>query len=144
MEGYLPVYKVALVREKGENYGRILYDTDAAEIAQEYFAGADREVFAVLFLDVKNTVIGISTISIGCLDLTVSHPREVFKAAILVNAAKIILAHNHPSGDPMPSSDDIATAKQVAKAGDVLGIQVLDSIIIGYKKHYSMHAAGLI
>jgi DNA repair protein RadC len=144
MEEYLPVYRVALVREREGDYGSIRFDTDAAEIAEKYLADADREILAAMFLDIKNNVIGISTISVGCLDFTICHPRELFKAAILVNAANIILAHNHPSGNPAPSSDDIATTKRFAEAGDILGIKVVDSLIIGYKSHYSLKAAGLM
>lgn len=144
MEGYLPVYKVVLVREREEYYGSAESDDAAAEILKAYFDGADREYFAAMLLDTKNNVVGISTISVGCLDRAIAHPREVFKPAILANAARIIIAHNHPSGDPTPSKEDITMTKQIAEAGEIIGIPVLDSIVVGYKGHFSMHAAGMI
>ena len=93
--------------------------------------GLDREHFVVLLLDIKNKVIGINTVSIGNLDSSIAHPREVFKPAILSNAGSILLAHNHPSGDPTPSREDIEITHRLVNAGNILGINVLDHIIIG-------------
>lgn len=93
--------------------------------------GLDRENFVVLLLDTKNKVIGINTVSIGTLNSSLVHPREVFKPAILASAAALILAHNHPSGDPKPSREDIEVTKRLIEAGGLLGIQVLDHIIVG-------------
>lgn len=96
----------------------------------------------VLMLDAKNQVIGINTVSVGNLASTPVHPREVFKPAILSNAAAVILCHNHPSNDPTPSADDKKLTGQLKAAGDALGIPVLDHIIItDSEKYYSFKAS---
>lgn len=144
METYLPIYRVALIREREEPYSSIVSYVDAAKIAQQYCDGVDREICAVLLLDTKNNVIGINTVAMGSLNQATVHPREVFKPAILANAAGIIIVHNHPSGDPIPSAEDVATTERLVQAGEIIGIQLVDSIIIGYKTYYSMKAHELI
>lgn len=116
---------------------------DAAKLIEAYLAGADRENLVVLLLNTKNTVIGINTVSIGTLNQALVCGREVFKPAIVGNAAAIILGHNHPSGNPIPSPDDIYLTKELVKAGRMLGIDVLDHIIIGDgTRCYSMKERG--
>ena len=96
-------------------------------------------------LDVKNRVIGIHTVSIGTLNASLVSAREVFKAAILCNAASIILAHNHPSGDLTPSPEDIQVTDVLRKAGKLLDIEVLDHVIVGEEgSHSSLRRLGLI
>ena len=97
----------------------------------------DKEHFVILILDTKNRVLKDKTITIGTLDSSIIHPRGVFKSAIKSNAASVIIVHNHPSGDPTPSSDDVATTKRLREAGEIVGISVLDHVIIGEKEHYS-------
>lgn len=104
---------------------------DAAAIARAMLEGADREHFVVLLLNTRNGVIGVNEVSVGGLASAPVHPREVFKPAIIAGAAAVILAHNHPSGDPTPSRDDEAITEQVRAAGRVLGIEVLDHIVLG-------------
>jgi DNA repair protein RadC len=133
-----------LVKDRDENYGTADGPVDAEKVLREYLVGADREYFVTLFLDVKNNVTGINTVSIGTLSASIVHPREVFKAAILANAAKIIIAHNHPSGDILPSSDDIETTRRMAKAGEIIGIPVVDSFILGDEDCFSLRSAGLL
>ena len=88
--------------------------------------------------------LGINTVSIGSLSTSIVHPREVFKAAILMGAANIILAHNHPSGDPSPSKEDIEITQRLAKAGEILGIEVLDHLILTPSGHISFKDKGLL
>lgn len=95
-------------------------------------------------INTKNKPTAIHTVSIGTLNSTVVHPREIFKAAILSNAASIILAHNHPSGDPTPSKEDIGITKRLVDAGELLGITVMDHIIIGENNYVSMKKRSLI
>lgn len=83
-------------------------------------------------------------ISVGSLSASVVHPREVFKAAAMHSAASIIVAHNHPSGDPNPSREDIAVTKRLVKAGEIMDIAVLDHIIIGGDSFYSFKRAGML
>ena len=91
---------------------------------------ADREVFVVLHLDTRNRVVAHETTSIGSQNASLVHPREVFKAAILKGATSIILAHNHPSGDPAPSKEDIDLTHRLVEAGGLMGIDVLDHVIV--------------
>lgn len=129
---YIPIYRCQLVREGSQKSDTRYTHTpeEVYAIAQEYFEGADREHFVVLLLNTKNKVLGINTVSIGTLNASLVHPREIFKPAILINAAAIILVHNHPSGDPTPSSEDMEITQRLCKAGEILGIEVLDHLII--------------
>lgn len=103
-----------------------------------------RENFIELCLDTKNQIIKEETISIGSLNANVVHPREVFKTALAESAAHIIVVHNHPSGDPSPSREDIEITKKLVEAGKIIGIEVLDHVIIGEGRHFSMKEAGYI
>jgi len=103
-----------------------------------------KENFVVLYLNARNQVIHKETISIGTLNASVVHPREVFQPAITKSAASIILAHNHPSGDTTPSDDDIELTKRIIKAGEIMGIEVLDHVIVSEKSHLSMKDKGLM
>ena len=139
-------YKSILVRDK-----KIETDTkfinssdDANKLLQSYLNGVDREHFVVILLNRKNGIIGINTVSVGDLSSSIVHPREVFKPAIVAGAASIIVAHNHPSGDPAPSRDDINVTKRLKEAGDILGINVLDHIIIGDGCYRSLKARDLL
>ena len=103
-----------------------------------------KEHFKLILLNPRNKIIGISTISIGTLNASLVHPREVFKDAITHSAASVVLAHNHPSGDPEPSDDDIKITKKLVESGKILGIEVLDHIIIGKNGFKSLANEGLI
>ena len=105
--------------------------------------GKKREHFLVILLDTRGQLIKISEISIGSLDSSIVHPREVFKEALSASAASVIFVHNHPSGDPEPSEDDVKLTERLANAGEVMGIDVLDHIIIGEKKYLSLKREGL-
>lgn len=126
-----PVFRVQLVRARGSSKMTISDEQGAAEILRRYLQHEDREHFVTLMLDAKNRVIGLHTASIGTLSSALISPREVFKAAILANAASIILAHNHPSGDTTPSPEDIQVTETLKRAGQILGIDVLDHLIVG-------------
>ena len=95
-------------------------------------------------LDTKNNIIGVEEISIGNLNSSIVHPREVFKQAIKRSSSSIILVHNHPSGDPNPSKEDINITKRLVECGDLLGIRVLDHIIIGDNKHTSLKEMDIL
>ena len=103
-----------------------------------------KEHFKLILLNPRNKIIGISTISIGTLNASLVHPREVFKDAIVHSAASVVLAHNHPSGDPEPSEDDIAITKRLIEAGKILGIEVMDHIIIAKNGFFSFKERGLV
>ena len=132
------IYRVQLVRESGAKRPNLDGPIDAAKILRRYLEHEDREHFVTLMLDVKNRVIGIHTVSIGTLNSAIISPREVFKAAILSNAASIILGHNHPSGDVTPSPEDIQVSDTLKRAGAILDIAVLDHIIVGEGGSYCL------
>ena len=103
----------------------------------------DQEHFLILQLNTKNRLLGMETITIGTLDASLVHPREVFKVAIRQSSASLILAHNHPSGDPRPSQEDLYLTRRLKESGELLGIPILDHVIIGDNKYYSMKEEGL-
>ena len=105
--------------------------------------GKKKEHFLALLLDTRNQLIKVAEISVGSLDSSLVHPREVFKEAISATAASVIFAHNHPSGDPTASEDDIKLTKRLAEAGEIVGIDVLDHIIISDKNYLSLKREGL-
>ena len=117
---------------------------DAADYAMPRFRYEDREHFAVILLNVKNHILSMPVISVGSLTASVVHPREVFKAAIQQTAASIILVHNHPSGDPTPSKEDIEVTARMVQVGKVMDIPVFDHIIVGGDKFVSLKEKGVI
>ena len=136
-----------MIREGSLPYGRnpVRNSSDVARIFRSYLAGADREYFVVLLLDAKHRVNALNVVAIGSLTATLIHSREVFKPAVMANAASVIVAHCHPSGDPSPSREDIELTRRLVKAGEVLGIKVLDHIIVGEGQQYvSFSDRGLI
>ncbi|MFA7077166.1 MAG: DNA repair protein RadC [Syntrophomonas sp.] len=104
----------------------------------------DREHFMVLYLDRKGGLIVKEDISIGGLHSSIVHPREVFKTAVKRSAASMILAHNHPSGDPAPSREDIDITRRLIEAGHIMGIEILDHVIIGENTYCSLKEKGLL
>ncbi|MBI2874381.1 MAG: DNA repair protein RadC [Firmicutes bacterium] len=104
----------------------------------------DKEQFKTVLLSTRNRVIAIETVSMGSLNSSIVHPREVFKGALKRSCAAMILAHNHPSGDPQPSSEDLAITRRLVEAGKLLGIEVLDHLIIGDGNYVSLKEKNLI
>jgi len=143
---YIPEVKVQLLRERRMTFetNQIRSADDAAGMMYLYLEGVEREHFVVMLLNTKHKVIGINTVSIGILDASIVHPREVFKPAILAGASGIIAVHNHPSGDPQESPEDIKVTERLVKSGEILGIDVLDHIIIGDNRYVSLKAKGYL
>lgn len=115
---------------------------DVADLVMEEMRGLDREHFRIIHLSTRNHVLGIIPVSIGSLNSSVVHPRECFKEAIRRNANAIVLLHNHPSGDPTPSREDLAMTRRLVEGGKILGIEVLDHVIIGDKRYVSLKEQG--
>jgi DNA repair protein RadC len=143
---HLPVVRVALVRE-----GTVTSETrtirtpsDAAVVVREAIGDYDREAFVVLLLNTKHRVVGVHIAGVGTLDSAPTGPREVFRAAILAGAKAVIFGHNHPSGDPTPSAADLHLTRRLVKAGDLLGIPVLDHVIIGDANHVSLRERDVL
>jgi DNA repair protein RadC len=116
---------------------------DVAVLVQHRLKGKKKEYFLAILLDTRNQLIKVAEISIGSLDSSIVHPREVYKEAISASAASVIFVHNHPSGDTEASEDDIQLTKRLAEAGEIVGIDVLDHIIVGGKSYVSMKREGL-
>jgi DNA repair protein RadC len=103
-----------------------------------------REHFLVLLLNARHEVLGKETVSVGSLNASIVHPREVFKPAVLASAASVVLVHNHPSGDPEPSEEDVSITKRLVQAGELLGIGVLDHVIVASRGVVSLRSRKLI
>ena len=116
---------------------------DIVSLVKNRLRGKKKEHFLALLLDTRGQLIRVAEISIGSLDTSIVHPREAFREAISASAASVIFAHNHPSGDPEPSEDDIGLTRRLARAGEIIGIDVVDSIIIGEGKYLSLKRQGL-
>jgi len=145
----IPSIRVSVVREGTAETGdaRTLEEPAMVEnIMRELLAGDEREHFVLFCLDGQNRLKSYSIISIGTLDASLVHPREVFRPAIVSGAAGVIIAHNHPSGELRPSPEDIETTKRLAQAGRILGLPVLDHVIVGHGKagHYSFRREGTL
>ncbi|MBA2871612.1 DNA repair protein RadC [Anoxybacillus calidus] len=136
--------------ELGRRISRLQYDEryvirspeDGAKYVMEDMRFLSQEHFVCLYLNTKNQVIHRKTVFIGSLNASIVHPREVFKEAIKRSAASIICAHNHPSGDPTPSREDIEVTKRLAECGRMIGIELLDHLIIGDRKFVSLKEKG--
>ena len=144
---FIPRFNVRLVRD-----GRVatLEPTiirrpeDTLPVLEAELSELAYERFIALALSTKNHVIAILPVSSGSLNASIVHPRELFQRAILANAASIIVCHNHPSGDPTPSPEDIALTRKLVEAGQLLDIPILDHVILGYGKYSSFKEMGLL
>ena len=137
-----------IIKENAGRYDvnkKIQSPEDVFNIAQKVIKANEyaEENLWLITLDTKNNITGIFTVSTGSLNSTIVHPREIFKRAVLQNAASIIICHNHPSGDPVPSQEDINITKRIYDAGKILGIELLDHIIIGDNKYTSLKEKGV-
>ena len=144
---YVQRVAVRLVREPGNpslvEARRIRQPEDAYRIFRAHYPeDIAREQFSVLALDTRNKPLSHEVISTGSLNASLVHPREVYLHAILQNAAAIVVAHNHPSGDPNPSREDRALTRRLAEAGRILGIDLLDHVVLGHGCYYSFKEHG--
>lgn len=123
---------------------RVHMSEDIYRHYRPFLIGLKKEVFKVILLDGKNRILRDVTVSEGSLTLNIVHPREVFNSAVRESAASIILLHNHPSGDPSPSPEDGELTTRLVRAGEIMGIPVLDHIIVGAEKYFSFADRGLL
>src|SRR5699024_2851760 len=117
---------------------------DGANFIMEEMRSLKQENFVVLFLNTKNQVIHRKTVFVGSLNASIVHPREVFREAVKWSAASIVVAHNHPSGDPSPSQEDIHVTRRLVESGKMIGIELLDHLIIGDRKFVSLKEKGYL
>ncbi len=115
---------------------------DLLPLLEEEFRGADREHFLAVLLDARHCVLAVETVSVGCLDASLVHPRELFRGAVALGAAAVIAAHNHPSGCARPSGDDLGLTGRLASCGRLLGIELLDHIVVGRGEFVSIREHG--
>jgi len=150
---YFNVYRCTLVKEKGLSIdceklaGKRVTDPEVvAKIGAAYLADTDREHMVAIFLNSANKIIGLHTVSTGILNASLCHPREVFKAAILANAASLILMHNHPSGEVEPSAEDKRMTRRLVECAKLMDVPILDHIIVNTETgiYFSFREAGLI
>jgi DNA repair protein RadC len=143
-------YTVKQVKERIKTYkgveNRINEPHDAYRLCKELLEldESPNEKFAIFALNTKNEIVGVHVVHQGTLNSSIVHPRDVFQRAILNNAASIICFHNHPSGDPTPTKEDVDVTRRLVKAGEILGIQVLDHIIVGEERFISLKEKGYI
>jgi DNA repair protein RadC len=143
-------WKIVSVREtSADQLPLCVQPDDAVNYWRKHIATAstfnpDVECFAALLLNTKLRIRGHHVVSIGTLNETVTHPREVFRAAVIAAAYGVVLMHNHPSGDPAPSDADLRSTKRLLETGTILQIRVLDHIIVGDTRHFSLREAGLL
>ncbi len=130
-------------KEKLETKTLLNSPKEIFDFLKEKIGKEKKECFMSLYFDTKNNLI-IDEISVGILNASLIHPREVFNKAILNNASHIVIAHNHPSGDPTPSQDDITTTKRLIEAGKIIGISIVDHIIVSRDNYYSFREKGVI
>lgn len=138
------IYKIKLIKEElNSSYEKnISCPTDAVEIIRDFIADKnDRECFGVLLLNTKNVITGVNLVSIGSLNSSIVTPSNVIKPALLSNAAAIICFHNHPSGDPTASEDDIDVTNRLDQACELMGVDLLDHLIVG-DGYYSLKTHG--
>jgi len=143
-----PGFRVALVREPGVKLAErpsLKTPAEAARVLAEYIGERDREVFVIALLTIRHRLIGVHTVSVGCLTSALVSPREVMKPAVLASAACLVVSHNHPSGDPEPSAEDVALTRRLVAAGQLLGIEVLDHVVLGEAGRYvSLKERGIL
>lgn len=140
----IDIVSLKLIREASILYPlrQVSSPKDAADLLRQFVGDCDRERFIQLCLDTKNQPLCLSVVSVGSLNTSLVHPREVFKTALMSNSNAIILAHNHPSGIPEPSKEDIDVTKRLCESGKILGVEILDHIILGDDCFVSLRETG--
>lgn len=141
------VVTVRMVKEAVLEYSgkKITDPSEGVQLLQMFFGDIDREMFVAAYLNNKKEINAIHTVSIGTVNASLVHPREVFKAAILSNASSVLVAHNHPSGSITPSQEDKDLTKRLAEAGRIVGIELIDHLILGDSgRYFSFKKEGLL
>jgi|SRR5699024_6284338 len=136
-------YIKQIVRETTRNRYVIRSPYDAVEHAYDLIGELDREVFLVMVLNTKNQVVAVHQCHVGSLNSSIAAPRDIYKTAILNNGASILGIHAHPSGDPTQSEEDVLISKRLKDCGKLLGIELMDSIIIGEKENHTIRHTSL-
>lgn len=144
LEASVELGRRALAARAARKATTISQPEDVVALMEPTVIGLDREHFYCICLNTKNQLLKVIEVSVGSLNASIVHPRELFRQAIAVSAASVIVCHPHPSGDPTPSGADIQLTRRLVKAGDVIGIEVLDHVVIGHEAHSSLRDLGLM
>jgi DNA repair protein RadC len=134
--------KVTLVRETAAEPYTMRSGTDVAHLVRTFVANDPREMMVAVYVDARNKPLAVYQVSIGTAEATLISPREVFCPAVALAASAVLIAHNHPSGNPTPSAEDRAVTDRIRAAGELLGIPLLDHIVIGTARYYSFAEEG--
>lgn len=142
----IKIVSLKMVRESSlrSQYGKISTPDDVKMMIMELIGNNDREHFGIICIDTKNIPTHINIVSVGTLNSSMVHPREVFKAAILSNSASVILFHNHPSGNTSPSKTDVDITERLVEVGRIIGIEVIDHVIVSDEEFMSMKEKNLM
>ena len=142
----IDIVSLKMIKESSVLYAnrRISKPNEIVDLLKIFLEDCDREKLIVCCLNTKNEPTSISVVSVGSLNTSIVHPREVFKTAVMSNSASIILAHNHPSSDVTPSKEDIDITERIKQGGNILGIKLLDHLILGDGKYLSLLEKGYI
>lgn len=135
--------RVSLVRERADQPYAMRHGGDAVSLVRAFLGDDPRERFAVVYLDSRHRPIAVHEAHVGTCDSTPVHPREVFGPAVALAATAIVVAHNHPSGDPTPSAEDRRVTDRLRAAGELLGVPLLDHVVIGDQRYYSFADEGV-
>lgn len=134
--------RVSLVREQADRPYAVRHAGDVVGLLRAFLADDPRERFVVVYLDTRNRPIAVHDAHVGTCDSSPVHPREIFGPALSLAATSIVVAHNHPSGDPTPSTNDRAVTDRLRQAGELLGIPLIDHVVIGSDRLYSFASEG--
>lgn len=140
----LEIGRRAVTAERMRAISIVRSPEDVASLMMPQMRDLDREHFKAILLNAKNGVLRIVTVAIGSLDAALVHPRELFKAAIAASAARIVLVHNHPTGNPEPSAEDRELTARLARCGEILGIELMDHVVMGDSRWVSLRERGII
>lgn len=134
--------RLSLVRERSEQPFTMRHGGDVVSLVRAFLGDDPRERFVVVYLDTRHRPIAVHEAHVGTCDSSPVHPREVFGPAVSLAATAIVVAHNHPSGDPTPSAEDRAVTQRLRDAGTLLGIQLLDHVVVGSARYFSFADEG--
>lgn len=135
--------RVSLVREQAEQPYVVRHAGDVVGLVRAFLHDDPRERFVVVYLDARHRAIAVHDAHTGTCDSSPVHPREIFGPGVALSASAVVVAHNHPSGDPTPSANDRQVTERLRAAGELLGIEVLDHLVLGRDQHYSFAEEGV-
>jgi DNA repair protein RadC len=129
--------RLSLVRERSDQPYTLRGPDGVAALARAFIGDEPREVFCAIYLDSRHRPLAVHRVSVGTAEVTTVHPREVYGPALMLGAVRIVVAHNHPSGDPAPSAEDRMVTERLRQAGQLLGVEMLDHVVLGSERFYS-------